>query len=904
MFGSLEQYVEMGINILRVMFGDQKSYTIEDIKESISQLLKLGLDTKDVDYVEKSIKSKVWVRMELGTDLVNNETHKKWLGVKKAQFDFYYWNRYRKYLLEDKLWSIGVVNTLDEVSDTLIELIGDPSNEGSWARKGLLLGDVQSGKTSNYLAICNKAADVGYKIIILMTGTLENLRRQTQERVDEGFTGRNSRDFLKSNPEGKYIGVGFKEKELRRCAIPFTSIDYDFNKNLLDSLHLGVQDVKEPVILVVKKNKSVLSNLEDWLKKWCSSGLDNSRIEYPVLVIDDESDNASVNTSQDSINAINFGIRKILDLFTRSSYLGVTATPFANIFINPFDKEDELPDLFPKDFIYALSAPDNYVGSNDIFGDDAKYSNSLKVIDDAEDYFPLGHKKNTVINELPKSLKEAIVYFCLTNVIRDIRKNTNKHRSMLINVSRFVDVQNNVFEHVREFFFEYRERITNYILVENTNDYLVNFTKKIFIEYKLNELGITWKDIVDNLVVSISPIKIMQVNKNNSYENLDYNAYSENGLRVITVGGNSLSRGLTLEGLCISYFYRNSMMYDTLMQMGRWFGYRENYLDLFRIWLPKEGIEWYQHITRSTNELRDEIKYMRRAGFTPLEFGLKVQAHQDSLLITAKNKMRNTTKFERAISIEGTQIETFKQKFDKNIISNNYKITESFVTSLGNPFSGQLPDKIILWNNVKKDHVSDFISKFYSHPSNINFDPVFVSNYIKDFDYYPIWDVAMPISGLGKEFTFAGIIGRASQRSSYVEKDAIRIAGKHNRVGMPGDAKFGLTKKEQEEAEYKYKLVNGEKKTYPSFAYLKERNKPLLIVYLIEVINEKNDERELSKITDKIGKDPIIVLSVSIPSRDGSKTIKKVTYVMNLIDRLEYLNFEEVEDSDDYEEVA
>lgn len=897
----VDKFVELGKSLLRISFDSKTVYSSEDIDFVISKLNELGLNRVDNDYVERSIKSQVWVEMEEGSGLVNQATHKKWLGDKRAQIDFYFWRRYKSFLIEDKGWSVNVVNTLDEVSDSLIELIGDPDLAGSWARKGLLLGDVQSGKTSNYLAICNKAADVGYKIVILLTGTLENLRRQTQERVDEGFTGRNSRDFLKTNPEGKYIGVGFKEKNLRRCAVPFTSIDYDFNKNLLDSLHLGVQDLKEPVVLVVKKNKSVLDNLESWLQKWCSNGIDKTKIEYPILVIDDESDNASVNTSKDSINAINHGIRKILDLFSRSSYLGVTATPFANIFIDPFEKEGQLPDLFPKDYIYALNPPSNYIGSNDLFGEESKYSNAIKKIEDADDYFPLGHKITNRISNLPDSLKEAIVYFCLSNVIRDIRKNTSKHRSMLINVSRFVDVQNNVFEKVREFFFEYRERVTNYILLDDSQDYYVTLTKKIYERNRNISDQCVWKLIRENLVSSISSTKIMQVNKNNSYENLDYSAYNEIGLRVIAIGGNSLSRGLTLEGLCVSYFYRNSMMYDTLMQMGRWFGYRENYQDLFRLWLPNEGIEWYKHITSSTNELRDEIKYMQRQGLTPLEFGLKVQAHQESLLITARNKMRYTTKIERLVSLEGRQIETFKLRLVKENIDHNYQVCEEFIYSLGAPSNKKIPDKIKLWEKVGKIRVASFVSKLYSHPSNIYFNPVFVSNYIEELEQYPEWDVVVPISGVGQPFDFGGIQGYTSARSSFIEKDAIRIAGKHNRVGMPGDAKFGMTIEEQVEAEEVYKSINGAKKTYPSFAYLKRRTKPLLIIYLIDVITEDEKDNELQRIKSFIGTNPVPVVSASFPSKDGVTETKKLVYYMNLIDQLEYLEYEDSQESDDFE---
>jgi hypothetical protein len=899
MHRTIEQYIDFGIQMLRITYPNQNSYAEDDIVYIISQLLLLGLDSANTEQVTKGIMTKVWIRMEQGTELVNKTTHKKWLGEKRANINFYYWTRYKKLLLEDKLWSPAVVNTLDVVSDTLIELIGDPSMEGKWDRKGLLLGDVQSGKTSNYLAICNKAADVGYKIIILLTGTLENLRKQTQERVDEGFTGRNSRDFLKSNPEAKYVGVGFKNVETKRCAIPFTSIDYDFNKSLLDSLHLGVQDLKEPVILVVKKNKSVLNNLENWLSKWCTNGLNGAKIEYPILLIDDESDNASVNTSEKSITAINEGIRKILDLFTRSSYLGVTATPFANIFIDPFEKDDEFPDLFPKDYIYALSAPTNYIGSSDLFGDDAKYTNSIYPILDAEDYFPMGHKKSTKVNELPESLKEAIIYFGLSNVVRDKRNNTNKHRTMLINVSRFVDVQESVYQAVADYFIEFREHTTNFILMKDSKDPYVQHAKKVFEKFEFEKMEVDWEYTKNNLVKSISPVKIMQVNQKNSYENLDYNAYKDNGLRVITIGGNSLSRGLTLEGLCVSYFYRNSMMYDTLMQMGRWFGYRDNYEDLFRLWLPEIGIEWYEHITRSTNELRDEIKYMQRAGLTPMEFGLKVQAHQDSLLITAKNKMRDTKIIERPVCLEGVQVESYRLRFDKNAIEHNAKISEDFLSKLGAPANLSFPDNVKCWQNVDYRLISDFVSTVYSHPSNIQFDPVFISKYISELTEYPRWDVVLPLGGSGAPVNMAGIPVNSSARNSFVEKDALRISGVHNRVGMPGDAKFGLSRIQQIEAENKYKLVNGEKQSYPSFAYLKVDRNPLLIIYIVDVLNK--DINELHKMKSMIGSTPLIVVSASIPSKSDVKKYKTVMYVMNLIDQLNYINYENSDESDDME---
>ncbi|TRN46183.1 hypothetical protein DT385_28950 [Pseudomonas syringae] len=270
------------------------------------------------------------------------------------------------------------------------------------------MGDVQSGKTSNYTGLICKAADAGYKLVILLTGTLESLRRQTQERLDSGFVGLDSSGVVNNRKRHrKEIGVGLIDAA--RSAGVFTSTVGDFKAATVNQLGFKLKDYKEPVLLVVKKNKRILENLADWLVTFNASGSGN--IDLPLLLIDDEADNASINTNPKKATAINSGIRGLLKVFPRSSYVGFTATPFANVFINPdTTTEMEGDDLFPRDFIYALDAPSNYVGAHRIFGDNADLK-CVEPIWDAEEYFPKGMSSDSVIDAVPDSMLEAVSCF-------------------------------------------------------------------------------------------------------------------------------------------------------------------------------------------------------------------------------------------------------------------------------------------------------------------------------------------------------------------------------------------------------------------------------------------------------------------------------------------------------------
>ena len=488
-----------------------------------------------------------------------------------------------------------------------------------------------------------------------------------------------------------FIGVGQYDPSVSGWAV--TSTSSDFNTNAAKQLNGRLSGIASPVLFVLKKHKSVLEKLEQWLRIYNASPTDN-KIHIPMLLIDDEADNASVNTKKDddTPTAINAGIRKLLALFTRSNYVAFTATPYANIFINP-DSNDEMlsDDLFPKDFIYALEAPTNYIGARTIFAPDGKHRYMVRNNDDCEYYLPEKHKKFFIPGELPYSLKEAIASFFIANAIRDLRNQQKKHRTMLINISRFIDVQNLITKAVDGYVRELQREVKNYgytgkAALEHEG---IAFIKTVFEKYFASlsdevldgEKRFLWDDIQLALDNAIAPIVVRSINGGNAPKNLNYDECEE-GLRLIAVGGFSLSRGLTLEGLCTSYFYRNSKMYDTLMQMGRWFGYRSHYADVCQVWMSDTSANWYSYISDASDELRREVRKMQDLGLTPEQFGLGVRSDVDALLVTAINKMRYTHDVPMTVSLNGEVIETPYIHKSIEINRNNYLLVTKWIGSL------------------------------------------------------------------------------------------------------------------------------------------------------------------------------------------------------------------------------
>ncbi|WP_319403021.1 Z1 domain-containing protein [uncultured Anaeromusa sp.] len=838
-----------------------------------------------------------------------DSNHQSWYFVHEN--DSFYWNRYKEFLL--KKWSRTVVNRLHATTNDVMDDLGDPTSENPFQRRGLLLGDVQSGKTATYTAICNKAADAGYKVIIILAGMMENLRMQTQERLDAEFVGLDSKYSLDkkadSSIRNKPVGVGkippFRpEKRISR----FTSVTTDFNKVILNSMGLNLNDLNGSALFVVKKNKSILDNLQQWLTK------DEEVLDLPMLLIDDEADNASVNTNSEEKNptAINNAINKILRSFKQATYLGITATPYANIFIDPSLSEDgATKDLFPKDFLTVLPIPDNYIGADAIFGcgneenwhlrENARYGKAIFQIlnEEQKDFFVFKHKKELAetLEDLPQSLYEAVIYFVLATAISDFRYDNNEHRSMMVNVSRFTDVQNVTADLIDNFMEQLKSDIENYSQLKKSKAMQIPSIQKlkyVWDKYGVESIaGIGWSDILSGyLFKAVRRIEVRSVNQKNGSASLNYYAYRGIGMRVIAVGGNSLSRGLTLEGLCVSYFYRNTMMYDTLLQMGRWFGYRNNYENLFKIWMGEDAVDWYGYITDASNELKDELKIMARQKQTPEEFGLKVRQDPGFLIVTARNKMRSGTPVSVPITISGRMIETSRLKSNVDSIVNNNNLCLDFIRAIDrlDGVSSELDGNVnaYIWRNVPKKILQEFVRNFECHPWNLNFQSTALAQFIEKEETLNFWDIAIPYGAAEKYFLVVG--GRIidvypEERSFSLDNNMrmIRVSGTHVRVGAGGCSKIGLSKTKITKFRNRAKA---QKEKITDKTYLSCERKPIALLHLL-----KNSQDLLAEYPKHI-----FAIGLGFP---GNGKEKIANYIVNSTELKNWIDISDIEDEDD-----
>lgn len=849
------------------------------------------------------------VRMDRGA-CVKEKDHKSWYYAAKKTLPSAFWDRYRLYLHKDKGFNSDVIDAMDSATDEMMDLLGNLATGVDFQRRGLVIGDVQSGKTSTYTALMNKAADAGYRVIILLTGTIEKLRRQTQQRIDYGFVGLDSSSLIKDK-QNVYVGVGDYNPGIQSFVL--TSTTSDFNKSTATRLNGKLASFQDPVLFVIKKNKSILEKLEQWLRTF--NAIDG-KIMSPMLLIDDEADNASVNTKKgdDSPTAINANIRKLLKLFTKANYVGFTATPFANIFIDPDSTQEMLDDdLFPRDFIYALEPPTNYIGAESIFAPDAQYSYMLKGNDDCETYLPERHKKDFIPDALPNSLKEAIVSFFITNAIRDLRRQNTKHRSMLVNISRFIDVQNCIQRSVDGYVRELQREIKNYYLmgVDALKYESFAFIKSVFDKY-YSLVEYSWDIVQQALNEGVASIVVRSVNGGNAAKNLNYDECEEEGLRLIAIGGFSLSRGLTLEGLSQSYFYRNSKMYDTLMQMGRWFGYRDGYDDLCQVWMGEESMAWYSYITTATEELKREVRRMQDENKTPKEFGLCVRSDIRALLVTARNKMRSAKDYTMSISLNGRVVETPYIPKDKDVIDRNMTATVTFFDRLktaGYPFAdcSCLATKYPQILNVPQSYIIDYLNTYKSHYLNADFHTDDLINIIKSFedDTTRLWTVAIA-TGKGSKGWFCGKEINFVGRCFAIKENALQMSGKGSRLGNASYAKAGLNESDTTDIEKREKVAQEQRHVKHAFSqelYFISglKRNPLLIVYPIELKPTSLEGDTETKTAEKIEQakklpNPIVGLGIGIPRIDGREN-KTYQYKINLVMYKELLDVD-----DDYEE--
>lgn len=892
-----------------------------------------NLTSDEIEQAIKNLESRYRITMDTGA-MLKEDNYKKWYFNSRVERGTRHWDRYKRYLEETVFLPRAVIDTIDDSSDEIMDVLGDPLADTKIERKGLVIGAVQSGKTSNYIALMNKAADSGYKVIILLTGTIEKLRQQTQSRVDEGFIGRDS-STAHDQKKTVLIGVGEYEDSSNPVHIsPFTTTAKDFNVNTA----LTLKSQAGVAVFVVKKNKSILEKLEKWLRRQ-NADLVTQKIELPLLLIDDEADNASINTNDPDQDptAINNAIRNLLKLFTRYSYVGFTATPFANIFINPQLDKKIRDDLFPKDFIYLLEQPSNYIGPNEMYPDTGRYHYMIRNNDDVEDVLELKHKNNTIPISLPETLEDAILLFFIGNAIRDLRGQNKKHRSMLIHISRFISVQNAIQKMVDDYVRNLKVEIKNYALIDDEEsevmlrlralyefEYGSESTKKNYhqkTDKSLFPIKENWKEIKEQLYKSVDPIQVRAVNSGTESKNLNYDEY-DTGLRLIAVGGLSLARGLTLEGLMISYFYRNTRMYDTLMQMGRWFGYRDGYEDLCRLWTSEESAGWYAHIAEATEELRMEIRKMANEGKRPDDFGLKVRSSEDAPLIaTAQNKMKSTQKLTLKRSLNGQMIETpiLSSKLDE-LQANNKIIEEWFIAN--KKFS---PKVNLKWHSEKpnlkdvpKTEIISLLSLLEFPHLNDSYISSNEKKIIEDIqesnsDIFNKWDVIIASNKESidtKPVNFADEIIYPIQRKFdfFGSKNFIRMSGSKKRLGSIEYAKAGLTEEQYSKIEDIVSKAQGTKKSPSANMYFDtgiERN-PLLVIYPVQLKKlqeqdsiKKVDKKMAKKIDNFVEKLDILVtgIAIGIPKINGVDAIT-YEYVINMVAQRELLGADNEPDED------
>jgi hypothetical protein len=832
--------------------------TREQVEEKAKQIAAIFGYTGDLRNIVTEAMISVDTRMGAGVSLVDvaAKHDDQWVR-KREDITWTYCGAYESFLRKDG-WPPQMVQSLSDVTGRILGHLQDPLSEGTtWNRRGLVIGHVQSGKTANYTGLIARAADAGYKFIVVIAGIHNNLRKQTQERIDSAFIGRSS------DPEDRR-SIGLAPGYPHPATL--TNINEDFNKNTATKSGWKINDFSKPIILIIKKNVTTLSALHKWLRALNAEG-DGRISDVPMLLIDDEADNASINTNKDDLDPTrtNAMIRRILGLFAKSCYVGYTATPFANIFINPDDYDDEVrEELFPRDFIYCLDAPTTYFGAEKVFLNEETSQSIVKPIDDCEDFLPYRHKRDDVVPELPPSLYRALDEFIVARAIRNLRGQTRKHCSMMINVSRFVPVQKAVrdFLSLREK--KIREAVrTNYLMpesVSSANAYIQGLKQVYDAEYPNS--GFSWPEVKASLNSVFDHLHLYVINSK-SDEVLDYARYENEGvgLSAIAVGGLSLSRGLTIEGLTISYMYRNTKMYDTLMQMGRWFGYRPGFEDLCRVHLSRDSINWYSHIAEAAEELTQQVKRMRRDGLSPKDFGLYVRSHPDSLLITAANKMRSGQEVTVEQTFSGRLRESYVVSTDPDLNARNFDLIAEHWRG---GFGGRQEEdtgKGIIFRDVPIDALENFLTRFECHSAfaGIKSD---VLNYLERItEKRPLADVLL--------ISPAGI----SNEQPFTLANQVRVVGKDqpngtawrlnkDRVASRGDEKLGLSEAQREEAEV---LAGGDDGSgaVSDTHYRMVRNRPLLMIHSLEP-------------RDEALKGPIAAFGMSFPYGDYATTINVV----------------------------
>lgn len=595
------------------------------------------------------------------------------------------WQRFKKQLKQKDIYSLEEIANIE--NDT-INILNHLSIETDEPRKGMIVGYVQSGKTTSIESLITMAADYKFNLFIVLSGMIENLREQNLQRME------NDIKYVKDRNNFWEFSPDFKNNEI------YKYLNSDMR-----------------VVTVCLKNSRRLQELRDWIFDNSEQGLKNTKI----ILIDDEADQASLNTKdinsseRSKINQLIMEIINNKDV-KAMNYVGYTATPYGN-FLNEMS-------TYPKDFIYSLSKSKKYIGAEEIFGipdtDNEALSEGLNIkqtiIEDSNDCEKdeinmIKNIEKGISNILPESLKDAICWFIITVAIFRYEK-IAKPVSMLIHTNIRTETHRKMYEAIK----------TWIIKQKNDVDGFINRCKKVYDNVKISkkdfysvmkEYPMNVKEI-PNFGLLIDEIKnfiiekpqFMQINDrdkikynkgiNMVVDNCNIDAYTNEyeyarlaypkkednvdfATAFIIIGGNTLSRGLTIEGLTTTYFCRQTGQMDTLMQMGRWFGYRVGYELLPRIWLDNSSLDKFRELARVEYLLRENLK--RYNLVSPMDYGPVIQnSYLTNFIITSKSKMQSCIPV--TMNYSGAKAQT--TLFDKNeeIQKENIKICDEFLNKI------------------------------------------------------------------------------------------------------------------------------------------------------------------------------------------------------------------------------
>lgn len=856
----------------------------DKLEEKASQLAPIlfeDLLPADVAAVVADITREMAIVFEPAGAAVDPMTFEPWIDERKKATQTPRWEAYRQLLVE-RDWAAPVITELDLQSDEILELLGDPEKSGTWARRGLLLGEVQSGKTASYLGLLNKALDFGYRAVIVIGGHTNELRRQTQKRFDTDLLGIDSEyvDDNISNAAVPRIGIGQIAPGLQANVMTTVRGDFDQNRK---SAGITWVNSTTPTVFVIKKNAKLISNVANYIRNQAEA----QKMDIPLVVIDDEADWGTPNTGTETDpTRVNKEIRRLLASSTRSSYLGITATPFANIFIDhEAEAEDVGSDLFPQDYIRVLPAPNNYFGISQYF---LPTHGALRLsVEDCVEALPIVHKNTHKVSDLPESLETAVITFLLGSAIRSLRSRDKRPASMLVNVSRFNLVQSQIFDLVSDFLTVLSACVTAEFRRE-AGEYSPQYEqiKEVWTAEFDKPDSLSWTVVEESLFTIIQDFRVDLVNSTTMSKRtkrrklLSKKQRSEEDLRpTIFVGGDVLSRGLTLEGLQVSYFVREPRTMDTLMQMARWFGYRPGFEDLVRIWMPEQTADDFAWAAEVAWEFREMLIEMKSRELTPKQFGLRVKTHPEGFKIVATNKGKaaelrhvGPMLWENRVA-ESAQLSSRPVQRKANLMAAHSLLRA--MNLLEKLEYQDLPSGYRLWAGVPLGLIQDFFSQFLAHPESTSMlfrsdmpgQPPQISIAASEAKGSESWDVCF-VTGSGGNYSYEpGFDVATSLRNTLTESTAGLLKFGNRKVGTGTNLKSSLAGAEMRKFDSQLGESSGRGDMTQRVA-LAVLDRPRLLVYTVST-----DEANPNTTVFVPSGDPLVAVAVAFPKLDPAEAV-------------------------------